>query len=137
MLLIKVSAGTIAGKLPPQREFVLDSRASGYAPFGVLHGSNIKELHGNRYVMLNLEHNFRNVPFLWLNIPFLYRNSIELIAHGSFAQTWRGNISTSKGWYSEAGIGISRMLDIFRFDVTYRLKEPRNIFITLGVASLL
>ena len=134
-LILKLSGGTTAGRLPPQRRFVPDSRASGYAPFGVLRGAYIKELAGNRYAMLNAEHNFRNVPFLWLNIPFLYRNGIELIMHGSAAQTWDGNVSTSGGWYSDIGAGISRILDIFRFDVTYRIKKPAGLYFSLGTAG--
>ena len=135
-LKLKLSAGTSAGTLAPQRSFVLDSRASGYAPFGVLKGGDLKEFAGNRFVMLNVEHNFRSTPFLALNIPFLYRNSIELIVHGSVAQTWTGKISASDGWYSEAGIGISRIFDIIRADFTYRIKDPRRFYFTLSVASI-
>jgi hypothetical protein len=136
ILKIKLSTGTSAGSLPPQRMFVPDSRASGYAPFGVLKGGGIKELSGDRFIMINLEHNFRSTPFLALNIPFLYRNSIELILHGSVAQTWLGKISTSNGWYSEAGIGISRIFDIIRADFTYRIKDPQRFYFTLSVANI-
>ncbi|MBI4811378.1 MAG: hypothetical protein HY800_08085, partial [Ignavibacteriales bacterium] len=134
---IKLTGGIGSGTLPQQREFVIDSRASGYAPFGVLKASGIKEFSGDRFVTINLEHNFRSTPFLALDIPFLYRNSIELIAHGSFAQTWMGKSSTSDGWYSEAGIGISRIFDLLRADFTYRFKEPGRFYFTLSVASIL
>ncbi len=136
ILKIKLSGGIGAGVLPPQRLFVLDSRASGYAPFGVLHGSRVKEFSGDCFVMLNIEHNFRSTPFLALNIPFLYRNSIELILHGSFAQTWLNTTSASAGWYSEAGIGISRIFDILRADLTYRFNEPRRLYFTMSVANI-
>jgi hypothetical protein len=136
ILKMKLSGSIGVGTLPPQRWFDLDSRASGYAPFGVLHGSRVKEFGGDRFVMLNLEHNFRSIPFLALNFPFLYRNSIELILHGSFAQTWLGKTSTSDGWYSEAGIGISRIFDILRADFTYRFKEPKKFYVTLSMASI-
>ena len=135
-LRIKLSAGTSSGLLPPQRLFSIDSRASGYAPFGVLHGASVKEFGGDRFVMLNLEHNFRNVPFLAMNIPFLYRNGIELIVHGSVAQAWLGSTSTSGGWYGEAGIGISRIFDIIRTDFTYRFNDPQRLYFTVSVANL-
>ncbi len=135
-LSIKLSAGTSSGTLPIQRSFSLDSRSSRYAPFGVLRGSGVKEFGGNRYVMLNLEHNFRSVPFLALNIPFLYKNSIELITFGSIAQTWTGTTSTSDGWYAEAGIGINRIFDIIRTDFTYRFTNPKQFYFTLSVANL-
>ena len=135
-LRVRLSGGLGTGALPPQRMFAIDSRASGYAPFGVLKGSDVKEFSGNRFVMVNLEHNFRSLPFLALNLPFLYRNGIELVVHGSFAQTWSGTASTSDGWYSETGVGISRILDILRADLTYRIKEPSRFLFTVSVATL-
>jgi hypothetical protein len=133
---IKLSAGTSSGVLPPQKLFSLDSRAAFYAPFGVLHGADVKEFEGTRFVMLNLEHNFRSVPFLLLDIPFLYKNSIELITFGSVAQTWTGNSSTSNGWYTEAGIGINRIFDVLRTDVAYRFSDPNGVYFTVSVANL-
>ena len=135
-LRIRVSAGLGMRDLPPQRYFSIDSRASGYSPFGVLHGVEGKEFNGNRFVMINLEHNFRSVPFLLLNLPFLYRNSIEFIVHGSIAQTWIDSRSASDGWYKEAGVGISRIFDILRMDLTYRFIEPKRFFVTVSVATL-
>ncbi|MBI5476349.1 MAG: carboxypeptidase-like regulatory domain-containing protein [Ignavibacteriales bacterium] len=136
VLKVRVSSGLSTGTLPPQRMFVPDSRSSGYAPFGVLKGGGVKEFYGDKFVMINLEHNFRSTPFLALNIPFLYRNGIELILNGSFAQTWVGKTSSSHGWYSEAGIGISRIFDIIRTDFTYRFNDPQRFYFTLSVASI-
>ncbi len=135
-LSMKVSAGTSMGSLPPQKMFALDSRASGYAPFGVLRGSQVKGFTGDHFFMLNIEHNFRSIPFLALDIPFLYKNNIELIVHGSIAKTWRNAPLTSDGVYSEAGIGINRIFDILRADVTYRFFEPSRFYVTLSVANL-
>jgi len=135
-LSLKLSAGTSTGSLPPQKMFVLDSRASGYAPFGVLRGSAIKGFWGDHFVMLNIEHNFRSIPFLALDIPFLYKNNIELILHGSLAKTWNNAPLTSAGVYTEAGIGINRIFDILRADVTYRFFEPQRFYFTLSVANL-
>ena len=136
--------GVSTGERIPQRLFSLDSRSSGYAPFGVLRGALVKEFIGDQFIMLNVEHNFRNVPFLLLNIPFLYKNNIELIVHGSFAKVWGTSISgfndLQRGllgdWYSEAGIGINRIFDIIRADVTYRFFEPKRFYFTVSVANL-
>jgi len=136
LIKIKVIGGFGIGTLPRQRVFVADSRASGYAPFGVLKAAGVKEFGGDRLILINLEHNFRSIPFLALNIPFLYRSSIELIAFGSLAQTWTGKISTSGGWYYEGGLGISRIFDILRADFTYRFREPRRIYFTICLASI-
>jgi len=49
---------------------------------------DVKEFTGTRYVALNLEHNFRSLPFLAMGIPFLYKNSFELIINGGIANAW-------------------------------------------------
>lgn len=135
-LRMMLSGGIGGGSLPPQRLFSLDSRASGYAAFGVLKGSGVREFTGDRYVMLTIEHNFRSLPFLALNLPFLYRNGIELIPHGAVAQTWYGSESGTGGWYVESGIGISKILDILRVDITYRWKAPARFFFTASIANI-
>jgi len=135
-LRIRMSGGLGTGTLPPQRIFTLDSRSSGYAPFGVLRGAGVKEFMGDRFVMINIEHNFRSLPFLMLDVPSFYRNGIEMLLHASIAQSWNGTQSTSDRWYGEAGIGISRIFDLLRMDLTYRFSEPRRFFFTMSVATL-
>jgi hypothetical protein len=138
---IKLAAGTSSGTLPPQRVYGLETRYDGLGPFGVLRAGDVKEFAGDRFVSLSMEHNFRSTPFLFLDIPFLYRNSIELILHGSVAQTWSSSAlpfgRTTDGWYSEAGLGISRIFTLLRLDVTYRFMQPRGLFLTIGVAQIL
>jgi len=138
---IKLTAGTSSGTLPPQRVYSLESKYDDLGPLGVLRAGSVKEFAGDRFVSLSVEHNFRSTPFLFLNIPYFYRNSIELILHGSVAQTWSSSIlpfgRTTNGWYSEAGVGVSRILSFFRLDVSYRFMEPRGLFLTFGVAQIL
>jgi hypothetical protein len=140
-LSLRLTAGGSSGVLPPQRVFSLESRYDGFGPFGLLRGGSVKEFAGHQFVIVALEHNFRNTPFLILNIPFLYKNGIELILHGTAARTWSSSplpfSHTTDGWYTEAGFGISRVLGLFRLDYTYRFAHPRNAFISLGVAQLL
>lgn len=130
-LRIRLFAGTSAGTLPPQRWQTLDTRASGYGAFGLLRGADVKEFVSRRYLVINAEHNFRSTPFLLLGIPFLYRNGVELIVHGSYAY--------ADGYpqrYGEVGGGISRIFDLFRADVTYRCTGSRGWAFTLGIATL-
>ena len=138
---IKFTAGTSSGTLPPQRLFGLESRFDGLGPFGVLRGADIREFIGDRFVSLSAEHNFRSIPFLILDIPFLYRSSVEVIVHGAVAQAWSSSAlpfgKGTDGWYSEAGFGISRILTFLRLDATYRFSQPRGFFVTLGVAQIL
>ena len=84
----------------------------------------------------NFEHNFRSLPFLALNLPFLYRNSIELVVHASAAQAWSGPVSTTGGWYGEAGIGFARIFDMLRTDLTWRFRDPQRLFFSVAVSTL-
>jgi hypothetical protein len=147
-LKVRVSAGTSIDSLPPQRTFMLDRRSSGYSPLGVLHGLSINEFRNmdnklpmmdrgcDRFVMVTLEHNFRSIPFLALNIPFLYRSGVEFIVFGSAAQSWHHSVSITDGWYSEAGFGINKIFDLLRADITYRTKNPQRFYFTLSVANI-
>jgi len=140
-LSLRLTAGASGGTIPPQRLFSLESTYDGFGPFGVLRGGSVKEFAGRQFVVLSLEHNFRNTPFLILNIPFLYKNGIELIVHCTAARSWSSSPlpfgRVTDGWYTEAGFGISRIMGLFRLDYTYRFANRRNSFISLGVAQLL
>ncbi len=132
----QISAGASRGTLPPQRMFSIDSRSSGYAPFGVLRGSRVREFGGDAFVLVTVEHNFRSLPFLALDLPFLYRNSIEFIVEASAAQAWSGPVSTTDGWYAEAGIGFARIFDILRTDLTWRFRDPQRFTVSVAVSTL-
>ena len=137
---LRVSAGASAGTLPPQRWFDLESASSGEAPLGVMHTIGVKQYSGTGYAAVNIEHNFRSLPFLALGIPFLYENEIELILLGGAARTWShgsaGPSNTTDGWCYEAGFGISRILGLLRVDFTYALNASRLFRVTTCVAGI-
>lgn len=137
-LRFRFAAGLATGTVPPQRYMSVESSASGAAMFGAMHVMDIKEFVGTRYVALNVEHNFRSLPFLMLGIPFLYKNTLDLIVHGGVANAWGGNVHTQRpqGWYEEAGVGLSRILEILRLDATWRLSAPGGFAVTITAASL-
>jgi hypothetical protein len=139
-LQIRVAAGASNGTLPLQRGFDIENGSSGLGPFGVMRAMAVKEFGGNGYLAINAEHNFRSVPFLALGIPFLYENSIELILHGGVAHAWNTGglpLKATDALYSEIGMGMSRVLDILRMDVTWRLSSPRDFRFTVGLAQIL
>jgi hypothetical protein len=148
-LRMRVSAGTSAGTLPPQRLFDVESASSGYGPFGVMRGMAVKEFEGTGYMALALEHNFRSLPFLAMDIPFLYENQIELIVYGGLAHVWGRSQLTmvngqstivnqkEKASYAEVGIGIGRILEILRTDFTWRFTDPAGLRFTLGIAQIM
>jgi hypothetical protein len=137
---VLASAGGTAGSPPVQRLFGIESSAGGLAPFGVMRGARVREFSGRGFASFAVEHNFRSVPFLALGIPFLYENATEVIVHAGAARTWGtpvpGSVTTD-GWYTEAGIGISRILQIFRVDLTWRFHAPRGLNLTFSAAPLM
>ncbi len=145
----RLAAGTHTGQpLPRQRVFSLESSSSGLGPFGVMRGLRVKEFLGRKYIALSVEHNFRSLPFLWLDIPFLYQNNIEFIVHGGIAGSDAGEeafipespnrgLPATEGLYSELGFGISRIFELVRCDFTWRLSSPRLFHFTVAVANLL
>jgi hypothetical protein len=133
---IYLSTGTSTGQLPPQKMFTIDSQLGGYAPFGVLKTSYPRCFIGDKFVSIGLEHNFRNIPFLLLGIPYLYKRNIEFVVFSSAAQAWQNGNSVTNGWYTEAGVGIGKIFDLLRFDLTYRLTNPKRLFFTVGISSL-
>jgi len=136
-LRMRIFAGQGFGTLPPQRSFSADSRSGFIGPFGTLRAATPTEADGAAVVSVTVEHNFRSLPFLFLNLPFLYENGVELVVHGAMARGWVDGIPGPGGWYSEAGIGINRILDLARIDLTYRFRQPRRLYVTLSLASFL
>ncbi len=142
-LSMKILAGMSSGDLPIQRVHVLESQLDGFDASGTLRGLQQREFGGDEYAVLSLEHNFRSLPFLLLNIPYLYKRSIEIILHVGTARSWANQNSTrlyiqqTPGWYSEMGIGISRILGLLRIDITRRFTPPSRLVLTFGIATIL
>jgi hypothetical protein len=136
---IRAAAGFSAGSLPLQRAFTLESAMDGFAPFGAMCALGEAKTYGRGCASLFIEHNFRTLPFLALGIPFLYDRGIELIVHGGAARTWgnAGEPGPVMGHiYTEAGVGLSRILDLFRVDLSWQLSGGSGFAVTVGVAPL-
>jgi hypothetical protein len=136
------SGGVAWGSVPPQRIFSLPSTVTGFGPLGVLRGSRVKEFGGTRYLVFSLEQNFRSVPFLLLDIPFLYKNGIEFMVHGTIARSWADgsavvDSTATGGWYSEVGAGIGKILGFIRCDVSYRIFKPSRFVVTFALSRIL
>jgi hypothetical protein len=135
---IRLAAGGSSGTLPSQRFFSVEASLSGFAPFGTMRSLDAREMTGTSMVALNIEHNFRSVPFLALGIPFLYENNIEMIVHAGAARVWGPPMSaTADSWFRESGVSINRIFELLRADFTWRLSSPHNFVFTIGVAQIL
>jgi hypothetical protein len=135
-LTIYALGGTTMGHLPPQRYFSLSSNISYIGIPGMLHGISPREFWGDQYAELFVEYNFRRAPFALSGIKALYESNLEFIVYAGAAQSWLSenilpapwfHANDTQGWYYEAGIGVSNILDFFRADLTYRFAEPRGV----------
>jgi len=146
-LRIRAMAGVsgAAGGLPPQHLFAVESASSGVGPFGVMRGMGVKEYRGTDMLAVALEHNFRSLPFLALDIPFLYERSVEFLVHGGVARVWQDAWWSAAapvppapdGWYAEAGFGVGRLFDLFRIDATWRIRPGGLLRVTVATGSIL
>ncbi len=150
MLEVRLFSGWSFGDVPPQRFFSLESSASAVAAAGALRGMTVKEFYGDRYASLSVEHNFGELIPGILRIPNLAAFGIEFIANvgigwSEFSERTRAYTSTllpstqqtREGVYYEAGLGLNKILFIFRIDTSARFSQvssPR-FFFTLGFAQ--
>ncbi len=146
-LRLYAQGGASFGTTPFQKLFVLESQLSGLSSDNVLRTSNPREFYGDKYLIISIEHNFRTLPFLATGIPFLYERNLDLILHTTFARSWilsrtTQNLPiiphTTDGWLAEYGFGLSRILDFFRVDLTWRYGGPSRSYpaITVGIATI-
>jgi hypothetical protein len=146
-LSVRIAGGIVDGTSLPQRVSDLESRYSGTAPFGVLRAGRVKEFSGDRYLCVLAEHNFRSLPFHWLGISLLEKAGIELILTGGIARTWVSSaarnqlpfaVSTTDGWYKEAGFGISGIVGLLRADFAWRLGKgiDDRFFFSISMADI-
>ncbi|MGD0037273.1 MAG: DUF5686 family protein, partial [Bacteroidota bacterium] len=139
-LTVIINAGTSAGHLPPQRYFSLASNVLFVGEQGTLRGVGSREYYGDRYAIGSIEYNFRRAPFALTGIKALYESKLEFIVIGAVARSWLTDealrtpqfpVKDTNGWYYEAGIGISNILDFFRLDLTYRFTQPGQVNLML------
>lgn len=143
---VQILGGTTVGKLPPQRYFELYSRSEAFAGYGMLKGLARREFYGDRFISLTIDHNFRRILFAPLDIQWLMESNLELIVEANAARSWfSGNelriprfpSHDSGGWYTEASIGLSNIVDFFRFDVTRRFSSPSDWAYTLSISDFI
>jgi hypothetical protein len=139
-LTIVLNAGGTVGHLPPQRYFSLASNVSFVGEQGMLHDVGAREFYGDQYTECSIEYNFRRAPFALSGIKALYESKLEFIVTGAAARSWLSDqalrtpqfrVLDTNGWYYEAGIGVSNILDFLRIDLSYRFMQPSGVNLTL------
>ncbi len=144
---VNLRAGTYSGNLPFQKLGTVDAAIGETAPLGVLRTRRGRPYEGEQYVSLQMEHNFRTVPFEALGLQPLVERNIGLIVFGGGAKTWgpdwddlqimeRGYLPNgTPGIHWEAGASINGIFGMFRIDFATRLDHPAFL-VNVGVARM-
>lgn len=135
---VSVDAGTSSGDLPLQKMGIVDAAPNQFfTPFEGLRAVRGQPYEGEQHAAVNLEHNFRTVPFELLGLTPLVERNLGIIIFGSAAKTWLSDQrmqqiisrigyapNTTDDVYLEAGASLNGILDLFRVDFAVRLDEP-------------
>jgi hypothetical protein len=142
----QITGGYSFGSVPPQRYVELYSKFETAAGYGTLKGLPRREMYGDQYLALTVDHNFRRTLFAPLGITSLMESNLDLIMEVNAARSWfspralRTPLFPSRdsgGWYYEASIGISNIADLLRFDITRRFSGKKDWAFSLTISEFL
>lgn len=136
------AAGAASAVTPPQYQFRLRTSAATFGkPGGFV--SPPKGLYGgNEYVAIGTEINLTDLPWRAIGLPTVNGRGLELIIAGGAARYRQahsivvdgeplGFVGTGDGWYTEAGLALSR-IPLFLTEVVYGRVDVRKGFGPLG-----
>jgi hypothetical protein len=135
---VRFEGGLIDGNFGKQHTITPDVALSSYAPTGVIKGLEANQLAGDRMVSLQVEHNWRTLPYQLLELDFITDLSLDLITGFSITKLWNTkNIAITqnlKNSYWEVNCGLGRILGMLRLDAVI---NSNNLFlIRFGVTSV-
>ncbi len=115
-LAINATVGLASDNTPVQSRFVMQRRLPFMGLFNDFSTTDINLYGGTRYVMVQAEHGFSDVLWRWLGLPTFEGRGVELIARAATARydlpvapPAEGMLMPTNGWYSEVGLGVSRI----------------------------
>ena len=132
-----VDAGIVTGKYGPQHLFNPNTALEFFSPPGAFKGLNPYFYTGSEMTALHLEHNWRSIPFQALGLDFISNLYLDFITGGGMLKTWNRSgylIGSSMNKpYWEMYAGISRILGVFRIDVSYNAFKDISVTAAIGV----
>ena len=136
---ISFDAGLITGNYGKQHLFTPSVALGFFSPQGTFKGLKPYEYSGTEMLALHIEHNWRTIPFQALGLDFISDLFIDLVTGVSGLKVWN-NSSFSQAHvqdkpYWEIYAGISKILGLFRLDVSYN--SFNKVSITAALASVL
>ncbi|NUN70534.1 MAG: hypothetical protein HUU02_12560, partial [Bacteroidetes bacterium] len=132
---IAVSAGASGGHVPIQKTFSFETPLSKIVTPSTLRTVRRNEFTGDHYILLSLEPNFRNIPFLKLGLAHLPYDLLFRVSYGEIhnnVSSLTGRVFPLNGAYREYSFGVGRILEFFRFDVTYSDYQGGRLALTVN-----
>jgi hypothetical protein len=130
-------AGIITGNYGPQHLFSPGTALGFFSPVQAFKDLNPYEFAGSEMIALHVEHNWRSVPFQALGLKFISDLYLDFITGASVLKTWDkskfliGDSMSQPYW--EIYTGISRILGVFRVDVSYNSFKKVSVTASVGV----
>jgi hypothetical protein len=133
---ISLAGGTVSGDYGIQHLLTPPTALSFYAPGGVLKGVQQYELVGDKYIFVQIEHNWQTLPFALLHATKLEESGIQIITGGSIANSWNSSLYyvQQNNWepYWEVYFGIAGLMDLFRVDVVHTSKNINMVRMSIS-----
>lgn len=130
---ISLSLGGSLGSVPMQRTFALESPLSRFVSASSFRTVKNGEFSGDNFYALLVEHNFRNILFILAGLPSINLDVIIRAATSEMktkSTSFKNILVSPTKNYNEYTIGIGRIADIFRIDLSYSNYQKSRYAIT-------
>jgi hypothetical protein len=135
---ISLAGGIVSGEYGIQHLPEPSTALSVYAPSGVLKGIQPYNLIGDKYCLVQLEHNWQTLPFALFHAKKLEEVGIQIITGCSIANTWNSSVyyEQQNKWhpYWEVYFGFANLLDLFRIDLVHT--STNTNLIRMSISSM-
>ena len=132
-----IDCGLITGNYGPQHLIAPSTALGFFAPPGVFKSLTPYSFIGTEMIALHAEHNWRTIPFQAIGLNFISDLFLDFITGGSVLKVWNNSgffpSQKSDKPYWELYTSISRILSLFRIDVSYNSYKTTSVTAALGV----
>lgn len=137
-LAINFNASAVFGNYGVQHLLTPEAAMSIVNSPNSLKGINPYQFVGDKYISLQLEHNWRTIIFQGLGLDFLTDSHLDLITGGSIMRIWNDSKYNIDIWktknYWEVYGGVGRILGLIQLNVGYN--SEKEVFIRLSNSIL-
>ena len=137
---ISLAGGTVSGDYSIQHLLTPPTALSFYGPSGVLKGVQQYDLAGNKYIAMQIEHNWQTLLFKPFNAKKLEESGIQIITGASIANSWNSSpyFIQQDNWkpYWETYFGLANILDLLRIDVVHTSKKINLFRVSISSMAL-